>query len=153
MSLVSKFRAQPILPLAAAIIAVCALGAFSLIYQGLTTGPVGRVHLGLLTLVLLAVDLVFLARRNRAHAWRALAFLLSAALFAVLGLFAGGYDHLFKDVLYGHGLPQQLIDTLVPNLLGAPGDLLEETAGLLLLPLGIAGLFTLKGLRPREGRE
>lgn len=133
----------------ASLVSLGLAGSVTLITGGLASGFAPRIHLGLLVLVLTAVDLAFVAARKRAPVWRSLALGLSILLFT-LGLVEGFYDHVFKDVLYGHGLPQTLIDTLVPPVLGGPGPLETEIAGWLLGPIGAAGLVSLRALFPKK---
>ena len=133
----------------ASIVSLGLVGSFTLITGGLASGITPRIHLGLLLLVLTAIDLGLVAARNRAPVWNRLAFGLSALLFA-LGLVEGFYDHVFKDVLYGHGLPQPLLDTLIPSVLGGPGPIWTEIAGWLLGPIAGAGLVCLRALSPKK---
>lgn len=129
----------------ASIVSLGLVGSATLITGGLASGFAPRIHLGLLLLVLTAVDLGFVAARNQGPVWRRLALGLSAFLFA-LGVVEGFYDHVFKDVLYGHGLPQPLLDTLIPSVLGGPGPLWTEVAGWLLGPIAALGLVSLRAL-------
>ncbi len=128
------------------------VGSFTLITGGLASGFTPRIHLGILLLVLTALDVGLVAARNRGTAWRRLALGLSALLFA-FGLVEGLYDHIFKDMLYGHGLPQPLLDTIIPPMLGAPGPLWTEIAGWLLGPIAAAGLVSLRALTPKKDAE
>jgi hypothetical protein len=128
------------------------VGSFTLISGGLSLGFTPRIHLGILLLVLTVIDLGFVANRNRHPVGKGFAVGLSTLLFA-FGLVEGLYDHLFKDVLYGHGLPQPLIDTLVPSLLGGPGPLWTEIAGWLLGPIAVGGLIALRALGNKREEE
>ena len=129
----------------ASIVSLGLVGSVTLITGGLASGATPRIHLGILLLVLTVVNLGFVAARDRASVWRRLALGLSTLLFT-LGAVEGFYDHVFKDVVYGHGLPQPLLDMLIPPVLGGPGPVWTEVAGWLLGPVAVAGLVALRAL-------
>ena len=121
-----------------------ALGADgSLLWGAFALDEPWRLHVAILVAVLTALAGVCALLRNRGGLYRMASVSFSLILFLGIGLVGGGYDHLLPLVLAAHGMAN------IP----ASGGFWYAVSGLLLLPLGLGGLATLKYLNPERDIE
>lgn len=142
----------PTTRLQVALVGVSSLAAASLLWGSVLLQAPPRSHLAALIAVVgvTATVLVRLRDRNTVVRWTAGVLALVVFLGAIL---LGGYDHLLKVVLAGHGLPAATLAQIIPPLFGPTGDWAYETLGIALLPLALYGLTTLKALVPQKDEE
>jgi hypothetical protein len=125
------------------------------IYGGTIYSTDWRVHgtLGGLPLLLVTIGTLVWYQRSGSRAALSIYGLLSVLWVGVIGLWEGGYNHLFKNLLFFGGASLDTMHRFFPTAIYdvLPNDVFFESTGILTLAVGlVAGWHTLRLFQQRH---